>query len=86
MTEPRADEDLTFKAAALARAAPTEWKSFTESFSSYAALRRDQCVQAPLEVLQNIQGKAQQCAAFAALFGDAVVLAGRIIERREKSK
>lgn len=76
-------EELTLKAAELARWSPDGWAGFVAAFRSYTDNVRDQCVASTLEDLQRTQGRAQQCKALADLFGNAVTAADRIIERRK---
>lgn len=55
------DNEFLLKAAALARAAPTQWDEFLSAFKDYAARRRDECVQAPSDRIFLAQGHAQRC-------------------------
>lgn len=78
---------LTLKAAALARAAPHQWREFLAELTVYANTKKDECIQAPVEVLQVTQGRAQQIASLVTLFNNAVKDADRIVvqlERRSK--
>lgn len=55
----RPKDDLTTKAAQLARAAPNEWRGFLEALAGYNDFMRASLVQSPLAELQINQGKAQ---------------------------
>lgn len=78
---------LVIKAAALARAAPVQWREFLAELAVFANAKKDECIQAPIEVLQITQGRAQQVASLVTLFNNAVKDADRIVvqlERRSK--
>lgn len=62
---------LTLKTAALARAAPREWAEFLAEWRSYADTKKDECIRAPVEVLQVAQGRAQNAVEMLNLFTKA---------------
>ena len=72
------DRDLTTPAAALARAAPPEWKAFLAAFKKYADRQRDEMLRAARDDLEKSQGRAQQCALLGTLLEDAVTSADRV--------
>jgi hypothetical protein len=75
-------DELVKKIAALARAAPPEWRDFLAEFGKYADGVKEQCIQAPLGNLQKAQGHAQQAAGIKVLFEGAVSTADRINARK----
>lgn len=77
-------DELHKKAAALARAAPPEWREFLVELEKYVEGVRSQCIQAPPEQLQKAQGHAQQAGALKALLENAVSTADRISEKARK--
>jgi hypothetical protein len=78
----RVDEQLTMAAARLGRAAPQEWRSFLDALLKYAVTRRDSCVVATLDTVQNAQGRAQQCSDLIILLEEAMTVADRIAAKR----
>lgn len=78
------EDELTLRAAALARAAPVSWGEFLAAFAAYADRRKTECIQAPIEELQRTQGRAQQAASLVTLFGEAVKNADRLSNQNER--
>lgn len=62
---------LSEKTAALARSAPQQWREFLAELAVEAEKKKDECVRAPVEVLQVTQGRAQQITALLDLFRKA---------------
>lgn len=81
-TSQEIDIDLIRKTADLARSAPREWELFLVAMQAHADHKKDECVRAPLELLQVAQGTARAAAAYHDLFRNAVTTAARIAERR----
>ena len=78
---------LVLKAAALARSAPVQWREFLAELAVYVDVKKNECIQAPPEMLQVTQGRAQQLASLLTLFNNAVKDADRVVvqlERRSK--
>jgi len=73
---------LTLTAAALAKTAPTQWREFLAELEAYSAIKAKECIQAPVEVLQVTQGRAQQVASLLTLFTNAVKDAERAGARK----
>lgn len=73
---------LTLTAAALAKTAPTQWREFLAELEVYAAAKSKECIQAPVEVLQVTQGRAQQVASLLTLFTNAIKDAERVGARK----
>lgn len=74
----RPDQEIIRKIAALRRCAPREFDEVIDALRQYSDETSRLCVQSPPEQLSRLQGKAQQCAEFAALFADACKTADRI--------
>jgi hypothetical protein len=78
------NDDLTLAAAALARAAPTEWDVFKKAVRRAETGARDNMVRASTD-LAKFQGMALQCGLFAQGFDDALAAADRIEQRKKQA-
>ena len=75
-------DNLTVKAASLARSSPNEWREFLAELAVYCQNRVTECVQSPIEMVHVAQGRAQQCTSLLALLNDAVKNADRLADRK----
>lgn len=66
------DRDFILAAAALARRAPDEWKQFMDTFGDYVEDKIVECIQAPVEMLQVAQGRAQSLVKLGQTLGDCL--------------
>lgn len=57
-------DNLTLKAAALARVAPDLWRDYVSAIADFAEIHRDNLVKSPLPDLPVNQGRAQIMSAF----------------------
>ena len=78
------DEELAIKVATLSRRAPQEWGEFLKAFDAYVEVRKEECIRAPLDMLQVTQGRAQNSATVLDLFRNAVSIADRIAIKAQK--
>ena len=77
-----AEDQLTMRAAELARSSPENWMRFLESFEQCAARAYEKCVQSTLEELPRSQGRAQAAAHIHGLFRDCLASAAKIEGRK----
>lgn len=70
---------LILAAAKLSQSVPsTDWDDFLRVLEHHASEVRDDCVQAPIDMLQVAQGRAQQASRFLQIFKDCRTQAARI--------
>lgn len=79
------DKNLLACIAALARAAPPEWREFMREFTAYSARVNADMVRAQPALVMLAQGRAQQVSELATEFGNAVNTADRIAARRTEA-
>lgn len=78
MTAMQPRDNLTIKAAALARQSPELWAEFVEAFAVVTKLHQDNLLRSPLEVLQVTQGRAQMSNELCRALTEAVSNADKI--------
>lgn len=77
---------LSYAAAEISRRVPDElWKEFLGAIAAYADTARDHCVNSPLELLQQAQGRAQATVAVSRLLHECRATADRI-EAHERAR
>lgn len=74
----KATDDLTLRAAHLARTAPESWQRFLEAFSIYTNEQTTNCIGSSLEELPRSQGRAQIAAQLHALLANCLQSADKI--------
>lgn len=74
-------DNLTLKAAALARTGHAQWSEFLAAFVAYTNSKKNECIVAPVSDVQVVQGRAQQCVLFEELFKGALAAADTITKR-----
>jgi hypothetical protein len=68
----------------LARAAPDQWGRFMETFGDYVEDKIVECIQAPPEMLQVAQGRAQSLVKLGQMLGDCLKTAEAIANNANK--
>lgn len=71
-------DNLTLKAAALARAAPDHWREFVSALAEFSEIHRDNLVKSQLADLPVNQGRAQIMSAFHQSMAECTVRADKI--------
>lgn len=71
-------DNLTMKAAQLARLAPREWREFMEALAVYNNVHRENLVMSPLQELPVNQGRAQSLSSLHDRLAHAVSNADKI--------
>lgn len=74
----RVDDELSVRAAELARRDPHSWGQFLEALSRYSDEREKSCVMAPPDSVFIAQGAARQCAKLLELLENSVKTADLI--------
>jgi hypothetical protein len=64
------DKNMVLAAARLARTAPQQWDEFVQAFAEYVDDKIVDVIQAPPEMLQIAQGRAQGLVSFSKLLAD----------------
>lgn len=77
-------DELIRRAAVLSRLTPVDWAKFLEAFATYTDEIRDQCIKAPVGVVQVNQGRAQNCSELFETFRDVKKLADTLEQRSVK--
>jgi len=81
---PQPLDDLTLKAAALARAAPENWREFVAALATFAEVHRENLVRSQLNELPVNQGRAQMAGMMYAHIRDAVVNSDKMIKKEPR--
>lgn len=71
-------DELTIRAAQLARSAPEQWRGLVEALGKYNEVRRENLVRSPLNELPVNQGRAQEAKAILDVFANCLNNAGKI--------
>ena len=77
----RPEQELVMKIAMLRRAASREFDDVVCALKEHSNRQSLQCVQSPPDQLQRLQGRAQQCVDYVALFEGADKTANRISDK-----
>lgn len=78
------NSNFILRAADLSHAAPREWAGFIQELRGFADLQKQQCVQAPLAMLQVAQGRAQTAVQLLELLENAAKTAAAITQAGRK--
>lgn len=85
MSAVKTDKDLIFAAARVSFRAPQEWASFISTLAAHVETKRNECISAPLDMLQVAQGRAQAWTAVHDMFVDCINTA-KSIEAKQNQK
>lgn len=78
-----AQQKFILASARLARSSPEGWQQFLGAFREFSDTYRDNCIQAPLDVLPVAQGRAQSLAHTHGLMADCQSAAEKIEGKRK---
>lgn len=71
-------QDLTTRAAALARSSPQQWQEFLRALNAFKDGHKENLVNSPLADIQVNQGRAQILSILCNLLGDSVANAAKM--------
>lgn len=71
-------DNLTLKAAIIAKAAPDQWRSFTDALAGYTEVHQENLLKSPLPDLPVNQGRAQALTMLHRLLKDCLVNADKL--------